>query len=706
MSHEFFPLKKGIILFGILSLINACASSQNKETMNNQEEHTYTNALIHESSPYLLQHAHNPVDWMPWGDEAFEKAKTENKLVLVSIGYSSCHWCHVMEHESFEDEEVAELMNENFVCIKVDREERPDVDQVYMNAVQLMTGSGGWPLNCFALPDGRPIYGGTYFPKEQWIQVLQNLDYTYEKDPEKVRGYADNLTEGIQQSELIETPTEIQPFELVKLDSMITNWRQGFDTRDGGNNRAPKFPMPNNWEFLMQYAYHTNDSAAMKQVDLTLDKMAMGGIYDQVGGGFARYSTDMLWKVPHFEKMLYDNAQLISLYSKAYKRSQNPLYKTIVYQTLEWVYREMSTENGAFYSALDADSEGEEGKFYVWTKEELKEALTEDEFNFADTYYELNLKGTWEGNFILLRHKSYEEVGSKLKLSISEVIEKANQINAKLLEARSSRIRPGLDDKALLSWNALMTIGFVDAYEAFHEKLMLNAAIHNVNWMRKKMFRNEGGLWHTYKNGEAKIDGFLDDYAFTIQALIKLYEVTFDESYIEDAEKLADFAIAEFYDENSGMFFFTASSGDALIARKMEISDNVIPSSNSEMANSLFVLGTLLDKNPYKEMAQQMLANVYDDMAGYPSAYSNWGILTFNFTHPSYEVAVTGKGWEKEAQGLHQHYIPNMVLMGGEKGELPLLEDKFMDEVTIFVCVDKSCQMPVQKAEDALKQMK
>ncbi|MCH2233388.1 MAG: thioredoxin domain-containing protein [Crocinitomicaceae bacterium] len=690
-----------ILFLGVAS----CANSQKNEASVDSTDHKFTNELINETSPYLLQHAHNPVNWRPWGEEAFEKAQEEDKLVLISIGYSSCHWCHVMEHESFEDEEVADLMNENFICIKVDREERPDVDQVYMNAIQLMTGQGGWPLNCFTLPDGRPIYGGTYFAKDQWIEVLKNLDYTYEKTPNTVIDYAENLTEGVKQSELIVTTVEMESFDTEKIDSMVFVWNQGFDTSRGGNNRAPKFPLPNNWDFLMEYAHLNNDTATLEQVDLTLDKMAMGGIYDQVGGGFARYSTDMDWKVPHFEKMLYDNGQLVSLYAKAYARTGSPLYKHTVYQTLEWVYREMMTADGAFYSALDADSEGEEGKFYVWTKEEMKEVLGDD-FDFANEYYELNLKGLWEGNYILLRNKSLTELTKKLDMSAEEIQAKAKEVNKKLLEARAKRIRPGLDDKSLASWNAIMSIGFADAYQAFGEAPMKNAAIYNGEWLRKNMLQEDGKLLHTYKKGEAKIDGFLDDYAFTISMFIKLYEITFDESYIEDAKKMAEYAIANFQDEASGMFYYTASTGETLIARKMEISDNVIPSSNSQMANALFVLGTLTDNADWIEISRQMLANVYNDMTSYPSSYSNWGILGMHFTEPFYEVALTGDQWESEYQGLANSYVPNKVLMGGKDGKLPLLEGKFLGETTIFVCVNKACQMPVNKAADALEQMK
>ena len=686
-----------ICIVVLIIMTSSCANGQKKQKTK-MESHAYTNDLINESSPYLLQHAHNPVNWMAWGDVAFEKAKKEDKLVLVSIGYSSCHWCHVMEHESFENEEVAKIMNDYFVCIKVDREERPDVDQVYMTAVQLMTGSGGWPLNCFTLPDGRPIYGGTYFPKNEWVKTLENLNLTYTKDKQRIITYAENLTKGVQESELIESAAAPSDFTIDKLDELAVIWKRDFDFKDGGMNRSPKFPIPNNYDYLMQYAFLTGDSIIMNQVDLTLQKMANGGIYDQIGGGFARYSTDMKWKAPHFEKMLYDNGQLVSLYTLAYQRTKNPLYKNVVYQTLEWVYREMTTKDGAFYSALDADSEGEEGKFYVWTKEELKQILTDEEFDLVKDYYEINPKGLWEGNYILLRDGSDqfdENIDTKMKI-----------INKKLLTERENRIKPGLDDKSLTAWNAMMLKGYADAYAVFNEPLFLQAALKNARWLLKKQTKKDGGLYHTYKNGNSKINGFLDDYAFVIDAYLTLYEVTFNEDWLVEAQKLTDYAIQHFEDTKSGMFYYTSNSSSALIARKMEINDNVIPASNSQMANVLFKLGTIINNSSYIEKSKQMLANVYDKMYTYPSGYSNWAILTLKMTKPYYEIAITGKEWKVKLHEINQTYLPNKLVMGGEKSDLELLNGKFLDKTTIFVCKQGACQLPVTEIDDAVSQIK
>lgn len=690
----------------MLFLISSCAESQKNNNKVNKEDFKHTNELIDESSPYLLQHAHNPVDWMPWGDAAFEKAKKEDKLVLVSVGYSSCHWCHVMEHESFENEGVAAIMNEHFVCIKVDREERPDVDQVYMNAVQLMTGQGGWPLNCFTLPDGRPIYGGTYFPKDKWVDVLEQLHDSYTQNKAKVEEYAQKLTEGIQSTELITTKEENQQFSVARIDEMVIKWKPLMDNFRGGPNRAPKFPLPNNYEFLMKYAYLTNDTSLMEHVDLTLEKMAFGGIYDQIGGGFARYSTDAEWKVPHFEKMLYDNAQLVSLYAQAYQRTKRPLYKHIVYQTLSWVAREMTNPSESFYSALDADSEGEEGKYYVWTKSELKTLLGTD-YDWVKDYYNVNMKGEWEGNYILLRSSNLEEFAEDHEMTAEELISKVQKVNGLLLSERAKRIRPGLDDKSLTSWNCMMAKGYLDAYEVFQEDEFLQAALDIEHWLSSKQMKKNGQLWHTFKNGKSTINGFLEDYAFAIDFYLKLYEVTFDESYLVKANKLTDYTIEHFEDPASGMYFFTSNLESDLVARKMDISDNVIPGSNSVMARNFWKLGTLYDNQELKDKSSQMLANVYDTITSYGSAYSNWGQLCLDMTMPYYEVAVTGENCKQIAADISKYYVPNKVMMGGEsKSELPLLEGKFVGETTVFVCVDKACQMPVDNAKDAIQQMK
>ncbi|MAY84322.1 MAG: thioredoxin domain-containing protein, partial [Flavobacteriales bacterium] len=486
----------------LVLLLTTCCLLSCEEAKNQSEEMSEkANRLIEASSPYLLQHAYNPVDWRAWNEESLQAAKDQDKPILISIGYSACHWCHVMEKESFEDDSVAKIMNEHFICIKVDREERPDIDHLYMDATQLMTGKGGWPLNCFALPNGKPFYGGTYFPKDQWINVLNQLADVYKNEREKVEEYAEKLSQGLQEQSVIEIEDIPEEFNSEILMSSVRNWKQNFDTVDGGSNYAPKFPMPNNYQFLLQYLQFYPDREVETQLKLSLEKMAMGGIYDQIGGGFARYSTDMEWKVPHFEKMLYDNAQLIALYSQAYKKYKDPLYEKVVRQTIAFMKRELMDESAAFYSALDADSEGEEGKFYVWEIEELKKAFNEDDLKLLSEYYNINEKGEWEGKYILLKTERDEAIAQRLGIEISELKSRMEKLEEQLMKIRSERVRPGLDDKSLTSWNALNINGLLEAYEAFGDKEYLKMATACGNFIAKSQMKSDGSLYHSYKDG-------------------------------------------------------------------------------------------------------------------------------------------------------------------------------------------------------------
>ena len=664
----------------------------------------YTNKLIKESSPYLLQHAHNPVNWVPWSDTVFEQAKSENKLVLVSVGYSACHWCHVMEHECFEDEEVAAIMNKFFINVKVDREERPDVDQVYMSALQIMTHKGGWPLNCITLPDGRPIYGGTYFPKEQWMYVLKSLQDTFTNELDRVEKYATDVHRGVSLSEVIQSPAQSVPFEEEKLKELTLRWSKGFDSRNGGPTHAPKFPLPSNYEFLLDYALNTGDKTSLKHVELTLDKMAMGGIYDQIGGGFSRYSVDMLWKVPHFEKMLYDNGQLVSLYAKAYKTFKKPLYKHVVYQTIEWIERELTDKSGAFYSALDADSEGVEGKFYVWTKDELKDCLQND-FDWVSEYYQINQLGFWEdGNYILLRHENDIEFANKMNWSIDKLEQQVNRINELLLSERSHRIRPGLDDKCLTSWNAMMLKGLCDAYAVFQEDLFLHLAINNSKWLIENQLKETQELYRSYKNGTSTIDGFLEDYAHVIDAFIALYTITGEDKWLIESKKLADYAISKFFDTKSGMFFFSDENTE-LIARKMEIMDNVIPSSNSVMARNLYYLGKYFHNEDFILKAKQMLSNVYDGMESHGSNYSNWALLLNHEVYSLYEFVCVGEKSSEFVKELGTKKTPHVLIAhsSNPSKSLPIFRDKILAKSTIFVCTEGTCLQPVNNIDDAIK---
>ncbi|MGB0390056.1 MAG: thioredoxin domain-containing protein [Salibacteraceae bacterium] len=697
--------KTGLVLMTLVLMFFGCTAENHTETMDSPK---YTNHLINETSPYLLQHAHNPVEWYPWGEEALQKAKKENKLLLISVGYAACHWCHVMEHESFENEEVAQIMNAHFICIKVDREERPDIDQIYMNAVQLLTGSGGWPLNCIALPDSRPIYGGTYFKKTQWIDILQKLADEYRNNPDKVIDYAERLTAGIREIDLVEKNQDNSEFSKDTLDEMVINWQRDFDLIEGGANRSPKFPLPNNFQFLMRYAALNHQDSIDNYVALSLRKMAFGGLYDQIGGGFTRYSTDKYWKVPHFEKMLYDNGQLISLYSEAYTKYRDPNFKAIVNQTIEFCKRELYAGNGVFYSSLDADSEGEEGKFYVWTENEFCEVLGSDS-NIMKAYYNIGKMGLWEhGNNILLRNKSNKEIAIENNLSVANLEVVVQRSNSKLLARRNKRIHPGLDDKSLTSWNALMLSGLVDAYVAFGEDSYLEEAKKVGRFITVTQRREDGGLNHNYKNGISNINGFLEDYSHSMEALLKLYQASSDEKWLHETKRLADYTIHNFFDSKSGMFYFTSILDSQLIARKMEITDNVIPSSNASMANALFLLGTIYDNESYLEISNTMLNNMKDQMPTYGSGYSHWGNLMLKKVYPFSEIAVVGSDNKNMMKRINEYYIPNKLILGSKNAsKLPLLEGKYMEgESFFYVCYNKACQLPTKDLNQALKQIK
>lgn len=670
----------------------------------------YTNNLIHETSPYLLQHAHNPVDWHAWNSKTLEKAKSQNKLLLISVGYAACHWCHVMEHESFEDALVAQVMNSNFINVKVDREERPDVDQVYMNAVQLMTGHGGWPMNVVALPDGRPIWGGTYFRKEQWINALNQISKLHIEKPDKLYEYAIKLEEGIKSIDMVNLNSNEPVFKKEFIADAIKNWSLQFDYSFGGINRAPKFMMPNNYHFLLRYAYHYKDKKIQDFVNLTLTKIAYGGVFDQISGGFSRYSVDTKWHVPHFEKMLYDNGQLVSLYSDAYLLTKNELFKNVVVKTLEYIKREMTNEKGAFYSSLDADSDNlegnlEEGAFYIWQKPELKSLLKED-FNIFSDYYNINEYGLWEhNNYVLIRKDNNSTIAKKHGLTKEQLTKKVNNWVDLLFNERNKRERPRLDDKTLTSWNAIMLKGYIDAYRVFKTSEYLEPAEKNALFIISNQLREDGGLNHNYKNGKSSINGYLEDYATTIEAFIALYENTFNETWLLTARNLTNYAFDHFYNEINHMFYMTSNEDDALISRNVEYRDNVIPASNSIMAKNLFKLSHYFDNNHFKNTAISMLNNMTPEMQDYPSGYSNWLDLMLNYTQPHYEVAIVGKDASEKLKELNKTYIPNKLIAGSvSKNNLPLLQNRyFPDETFIYVCVNNACKRPVSNIDDAIK---
>ncbi len=681
------------------------------EMTESNEKHAHTNRLINAASPYLLQHAHNPVDWYPWGKEALNKAKEEDKPIIVSIGYSSCHWCHVMERESFENDSIAVLMNAHFINIKVDREERPDVDQVYMEAVQAMGLGGGWPLNVFLTPDQKPFYGGTYFPPQNWAKLLGSIHDAYQKDKGKLLESAEKFTESLSQSDIEKYGLQIgnKNFDTATLNDMYALMEEKFDITRGGMDRSPKFPMPSNWMFLLRYFAVSGQTKALDQVLLTLDEIAMGGIYDQIGGGFARYSTDAKWFAPHFEKMLYDNGQLLSLYAEAYTLTGKDLYRQVVYETVDWLKREMINDDNGFYAALDADSEGEEGKFYVWTKSEMEAALKDSELaELMFDYYHVEADGNWEhGNNILHKRESDEVFAEKHSLSLEDLMEKVHKTKGLLLEGRSKKERPGLDDKALAAWNGLMLKGLIDAYTAFAEEDFLKLALKNARFVESKLRKGER-LLRSYKAGKSSINGYLEDYAFVAQAYIALYQATFDEAWLIEAQSLVDYTMKHFYDEEEKMFFYTDDSSERLIARKKEIFDNVIPASNSAMAVNLYHLGLLLDKKEYMGTAKDMLSQVTVLLEKEPGYLSNWGILYSYLSQPTAEIAIVGKNYKEIIQKIHQKYIPNKVLVGAaDSSALPLMENRYaMDgKTTIYVCYNKACKLPVHTVEEAFSQL-
>ena len=699
-----------VFLSFIATLFFSCNSST-KETLKNS--HQYTNSLINETSPYLLQHAHNPVNWKAWNTETLQEAKDEKKLMIISVGYSACHWCHVMEKESFEDSTVAAVMNKNFISVKVDREERPDVDQIYINAVQLMTGSAGWPLNVITLPDGRPVWGGTYFTKKAWLNSLEKMQKLYDKNPQNLIDYADKLEEGIKSMDLIEVNTNELNFIDFPIENTIKNWSTTFDNKYGGPNRAPKFMMPNNLNYLLRYGIKNKDKQILDYVYLTLDNIAYGGVYDHIGGGFSRYSTDMKWHVPHFEKMLYDNAQLVSLYSQAYKATKNPLYEEVVKETLEYINKEMTHQEGAFYSSLDADSvseenELEEGAYYVFNKEELKLQLKED-FNLFSEYYNVTNYGKWEKeNYVLIRKKSDQEIIAEFSISQKELNQKKKNWKQLLLAYRNNRAKPRLDDKSLTSWNALMIKGYVDAYKAFQVPEYLNAAQTNAQFLIDHQLQKNGALNHSYKDGKSTINGYLEDYAAVIDAFIALYEVTLNELWINKANELAAYTFENFFDAEKNMFYFTSKEDEKLVARNFEYRDNVIPASNSMMAKNLLILSHHFDNKKYLTTASKMLHNVQPEIESYPSGFSNWLDLMANFQDNFYEVVVVGKDASKKIAELNARYLPNILIAGStSKSKKPLLKYRYIDgETLIYVCVNNSCKLPVSDISEALNFIK
>ena len=659
------------------------------------------NRLQFESSPYLLQHAHNPVDWYPWGEEAFEKAIKEDKPVLVSIGYAACHWCHVMERESFENEETAKLMNQHFINIKVDREERPDVDHIYMDAVHAMTGSGGWPLNVFLTPDKKPFYGGTYFPprrafnRASWSEVLVSISEAYKKNKDEIELQAENLTSHLKQSNLLGA-SQIEGDTLFTLDRIKDAFQAIMKLADrewGGFGKAPKFPQTFTINFLLSYAHLNKSEEALQQAELSLMKMYQGGIYDHIGGGFARYSTDNEWLAPHFEKMLYDNALLTATYSDAYSLTKRAEYKKVIEETLAFVERELQHEKGGFYSALDADSEGEEGKFYVWRYDEVKEILKEKAEEFS-TYYDITNDGNWE-------HKNIPRILIPSNEELTQTLEESKH---KLLIERNKRVRPQTDDKILLGWNALMNKGYTKAYAATGNEAYKNMAIRNMDFLLTAFKDEQGNYYHSWKNGKAKQPAFLDDYAAIIDALISIHEVTGEIMYLDKAKELAELVLEHFSDEQTSFFYYTHEDQRDVLLRKKEVFDAATPSGNSMMALNLYRLSICYDRSEWIERAVSMARSIGDLPVRYPTSFGIWLSLIHEIIAGTKEISIVGDRMKEYLVELLSEYIPYKILMVSREGleGYPMLAGKGQKGQTIiYLCTNYVCGQPV----DSIKRL-
>jgi uncharacterized protein YyaL (SSP411 family) len=714
--------------------------SDTQQTHASEGDPKYTNRLIHETSPYLLQHAHNPVDWYPWSEEALQKAQREDKPVLLSVGYSACHWCHVMAHESFENEEIAALMNQHFVSIKVDREERPDIDGIYMQAVQAITHQGGWPMTVFLTPDGRPFYGGTYYPPNDrqygrqmmpgFPRILLNIAEVYAKEREKVEEQADQIAQYLRDGS--GTALQGRGIEAVgapSYDMLSTASRKlaaDFDAQHGGFGSAPKFPNTMALEFLVRVHLHRqkgeiseNEKGLFSEQEIvtsTLHHMAYGGIYDQLGGGFHRYSVDAEWLVPHFEKMLYDNALLSRVYLHAYLVTNDPLYGRIVEETLDYVVREMTSPEGGFYSTQDADSEGEEGKFFLWTPQEIKQLLDPHDAQLFMAYYDVTPRGNFEGQNILHIPRAIGQIADEAQLSVGEVQASLKHSRKILFNMREKRVKPGRDEKILTSWNGLMLRSFAEAAWYLDRPDYLQVAVNNANFLLTKLRNKNGRLLRTYKEDRARLNGYLEDYVFLVDGLLALYEASFETRWFAEARALMDAAITLFASEQSGGFFDTGSDHEALVSRPRDIMDNAIPAGNSVATDVLLKLATFTGEQAYRQRADDYLHSIADIVVQHPQAFGHV-LCALDFAiSPVKEIAIVGNPKDADTRnllrGIKNHYLPNSVraCSGPDEAEvgkiIALLADRPLKDgkATAYVCQNFACQTPVNTAE-ALEQL-
>ncbi len=682
----------------------------------------FSNRLINESSPYLLQHAHNPVNWYPWGEEALQKAKEEDKPILVSIGYAACHWCHVMERESFENETVASYMNHHFVNIKIDREERPDLDHLYMDALQAIAGNGGWPLNVFLTPDGRPFYGGTYFPPQKaynrvsWMDVLQSMTDVWKNKREEAELQANKLIEHIKNANSFGAAKDFVPatetvsfFNADDCRLVAANILKTADRADGGFGKAPKFLQTFSLQYLLQYAHLFADETAKDHALFTLKKMLDGGIYDELAGGISRYSTDNQWLAPHFEKMLYDNALLVLVLCDAYQLTKEKYAEEGIRNTLHFFLHEMKHPQGGYYTALDADSEGEEGRFYVWQKKEIGELLGENAKMFCD-YYNVSDTGNWEEKNILHKTSTAQKMAAAHHITVEEFENIINSGKQILLEARNKRTKPGTDDKILLGCNALLITAFCKAYAALGEEDYKTAAVDLYNFIVDKCKNkcDDGGLLHTYKNNEAKYPAFLDDYAYMVQACIHLQEITSNQQYLLKAKQLTAYVLANFADEESSFFYYTHKDQNDIVVRKIEIYDGATPSANAVMCHNLLYMGIVFDNQSWHLQGIKMLRSVFNGLKKYPGSFAVWAGAYLLQTAGINEIAVTGNHIEPTLRKLLREYIPNKILQSSSQQlSMPLLQQKQFDkEVNIYLCKNYSCNQPVNLVSELLKSLK
>ncbi|MBL7719859.1 MAG: thioredoxin domain-containing protein [Flavipsychrobacter sp.] len=667
------------------------------------------NRLIHESSPYLLQHAHNPVDWYPWGPEAFERAAAEDKPVLVSIGYAACHWCHVMERESFENEEVAAYMNEHFVCIKVDREEHPDVDHMYMDAVQAISGSGGWPLNVFVTPGRIPFYGGTYYPprpayqRPSWPQLLQRMNDIWHQERSEVDGQAEQMVQYLRKASASAMSGSGEEWDKDTCREMAEALLKQADTEWGGFGNAPKFPGTMAINFLLQHYHYTQHEPALKQALLSLDKMIDGGIYDQLGGGFARYSTDKEWLAPHFEKMLYDNALLVCSLCEAYSVTGDEKYKRVAEETIAFAEREWRTEGGGYYSALDADSEGVEGKYYTWTHDEWEAALGKGWEAVAD-YWGVTEPGNWEHTNILHITNAQEAVAERHGLPVNELaylLQKAREI---LLEERAKRVRPLTDDKSLLSWNALMNTALSKAGKTLRNEALLRRAEEHMEWMLHS-FYNEGKWYHNWKQGKATIPAKLDDYAYLVQAMIQLAAASGRNELLAQAAELIERVNTLFLHEDGSFYYFSSREQEDIPVRKVETYDGATPSANAVMAHNLLLAGMCMERYDWQEQAHYLLRQLSGTTKRYTYSFSYWAMLLQQYAHHLKTVVITGKNDHMAELGMSLTGIPHALVLTVQKEifDVPVLAGKKSgDDLLIFVCTQQACLQPVSSKGEAL----